>query len=98
MKNLHTHATTKYAEALKAMMILIKSDNFNQTDFQRKFELPQNFTRACVNLSFIGKCCNGKYTVALNNEIKDIHGRMISLEIVHLEKIRKMKFKIINSK
>jgi len=96
MKNLHTTATVKYAESLKALFKAIESNKFNLADFIHERALPGNFVRACANLNFIGRCYNGKYTIALHEEIKDIHGRMISLEIQHIEKIRKMKFKLKN--
>lgn len=96
MKNLHTIATHKYADALKALHKSIESNQLNLNEFLRKHELPQNFVKACCNLNFVGRCYNGKYTIALHEEIKDIHGRMISIEIMHIEKIRKMKFKAKN--
>lgn len=96
MKNLHTIATHKYAEALKALHKSIETNKFNVVEFRQEHNLPQHFVKACANLNFIGRCYNGKYTIAMHEEIKDIHGRMISLEIVHIEKIRKMKFKARN--
>lgn len=96
MKPLHTIATTKYAEALRALHKAIESGKFNSSEFIREYNLPQNFLRACCNLNFVGRCYSGKYTVAMHEKIKDVHGRMLSLEIVHIEKIRKMKFKAKN--
>lgn len=96
MKNLHTLATHKYAEALKALHKSIEDNKLNCTQFIHDHELPAHFIKACANLNFVGRCYNGKYTVALHEEIKDIHGRMISIEIMHIEKIRKMKFKAKN--
>lgn len=92
MKNLHTHSTHKYAEALIELRKRIEKDNLNHNVFLRELELPQNFIKACCNLNLIGRCYNGKYTIAFNGEIKEIHGRMISLEIIHIEKIRRMQF------
>jgi len=96
MKNLHTISTTKYAEALKSVFKAIESNDFNRVKFLHDLKLPCRFIEACTRLNFLGRCCNGKYTVALHEEVKDLHGRMISLEIVHIEKIRKMKFKAKN--
>lgn len=92
MKNLHTFATSKYANALRSLHKAIETNRFNQNEFLRENELPQNFLKACCNLNFVGRCYNGKYTIALHQEIKDIHGRMISIEIAHIEKIRKMNY------
>jgi hypothetical protein len=96
MKNLHTQATHKYAEALKALHKSIETNQLSIKEFLSGHELPAHFIKACANLNFVGRCHNGKYTVALHEEIKDIHGRMISLEIIHIEKIRRMKFKAKN--
>jgi len=96
MKNLHTPSTTKYAESLRVLFKAIESNKFNLVSFIHEQSLPGNFVKACCNLNFVGRCYNGKYTVALHEEIKDIHGRLISIEIMHIEKIRKMKFKAKN--
>jgi hypothetical protein len=97
MKNLQTQSSHKYVEAFVELQKRIEKNSLNQNNFRREFELPQNFIRACCNLNLIGRCCNGRYTNAFNNEIKEVHGRMISLEIVHMEKIRLIKFKITNN-
>lgn len=96
MTTINTETAEKYCTAFEVLRKKIRRESLEVEKFYRECKLPSNYIRACEQLGFIKRLSKGKFVVKLETQCTKFYGKLISIEICNIERIRKQHFNQVN--
>ena len=96
MTTINSEVSVKYCKAFEVLRTKVMRNSLEVEKFNREYELPSNFIRACEHLGFLKRLAKGKFVIKLECQCTKLYGKLISIEICNIEKLRKQHFNQLN--